>query len=229
MKHMRQRATGSRRRKRPNLLDRLELRLATTNMRIDGLWIGTAERESDRLLRRVEGALRVIKTHDRRLYDRLIHDVERVWIRVVPHGLGTFNEPLKTCELDTRFVLAETSSPEAIAATIVHEATHARLLRYGIGYKEEIRARVEAVCLRRELAFAAKLPNGEQVRRSAERTLELSGTPGFWTDKRYDERAVEGGVEALRHLGWPDWLVRTVLAIRALRLSISRRVRGSNT
>jgi hypothetical protein len=55
-------------------------------------------------------------------------------------------------------------------------------LRCGIGYEEEIRARVEAVCFRREVAFATGLPNGEQVRQRAERTLELSATAGFWAD-----------------------------------------------
>jgi hypothetical protein len=48
-------------------------------------------------------------------------------------------------------VLAETSSAELIVAAIVHEATHARLSRRGIGDDEN--ACVEAVCLRRELAF----------------------------------------------------------------------------
>ena len=208
-----------------DLFDWLELRWCT-NKRIDGLWIGTGEREPERVLRRVQAALGLIKAYDRLRYDRLIRDVARVWVRVVPHGLGTFNEPIKACELDTRFVLAETSSAEAIASTIVHEATHARLLGCGIGYEDEIPARVETVCFRRELAFAAKLPNGEQVLQSVERTLQSSSTPGFWTDTTFNERVDEGRVEALRHLGAPDWLVRTALAVRTLRQRICSLIRG---
>ena len=106
--------------KRPKLFDRLELKWST-NRRIDGLWIGTSSSQPNCLLDRVEAALSLIKRCDRPRYDRLIRDLERVWVRVVPHGLGTYNEALAACELDERFVLADTTSPDLIAATIVHE------------------------------------------------------------------------------------------------------------
>ena len=67
------------------------------------------------------------------------------------------------CVIDERFVVDEGTTPEMIASVIVHEATHARLFRMGIGYEEGRRARVEQVCLRRELAFAAKLPDRAKV------------------------------------------------------------------
>jgi hypothetical protein len=215
---------NNRRKQRPRLVDRLELRLST-NKRVDGLWVGTYENEPEPVLRRVEEALCLIKAYDRLRYDRLTRDLERVWVRLLPDALGSFNESVNACELDIRFVLAETSIPEVIASTIVHEATHARLLRCGVGYEEELRARVEAVCFRRELAFAAKLPNGEQVRERAERTLELCATHGYWTNTSFNERYVEGSIETARHLGVPDWLARAVLALRALRLSVSRHIR----
>jgi len=143
---------------------------------------------------------------------------------VVPHGLGTYNEALAACELDERFILADTTSPDLIAATIVHEATHLRLLRCGIGYGESLRARVEAVCFRREIAFAAKLPNGERVKQIAERGLEWSAVPGYWSDTTFNERYVDGGAEALHYLGAPDWLVRGAVAARALCLSIKKQL-----
>jgi hypothetical protein len=99
-------------------------------------------------------------------------------------------------------------------------------MRCGIGYDEELRGRVEAVCLRSELAFAAKLPNGDQVRDRVERTLELCTTNGHWSNAAFEKRYIEGASEAARHLGIPDWLLRTVLALRALRLSVSRHFRG---
>ena len=114
-----------------------------------------------------------------------------------------------------------------IASTIVHEATHARLMRCGIGYETELRARVEAVCARRELAFANKLPNGAQVRESAERILELcAADDGYWSNTAFEERHVEGSIEAMRHLGAPDWLVRVFLIFRSLNLSIRRGIRA---
>ena len=76
------------------------------------------------------------------------------------------------------------SRPELIASVIVHEATHARLMRCGIGYEEELRARVEKVCLRRELAFAAKLPNGEQIRAQTDPELGYL-PPSYWTNEAF--------------------------------------------
>jgi hypothetical protein len=71
-----------------------------------------------------------------------------------------------------RFVLLETTTLEEIASTIVHEATHARLERWGISYDEKQRSRVEAICLRRELNVAASLPHSEPLREQIARTLE---------------------------------------------------------
>ena len=130
---------------------------------MDGLWVG-AEQGGERGLRRAEEALDIIKQHDRHRYNRIRGDIERVWVRVIPGALARFNEALSACELDARFVLDEASPLEVIAAAIVHEATHARIARCGIAYEEDKRHRIEAICIRRELAFAARLHDGEQVR-----------------------------------------------------------------
>src|SRR5262245_48848729 len=97
---------------RPRLLDRLELRLSK-GRRIDGLWIGVSmDLEPEPILRRVADALTLIKQYDPVRYDRLLRDLERIWVRLVPGGLGRFTEALRACELDREFVLAETSSSE---------------------------------------------------------------------------------------------------------------------
>jgi hypothetical protein len=206
---------------RPTLYDRMTLWLSS-GRRVDGLWVGTYfQRNAEQVMRRVEEALRLIKTYDQRRYKRLISDVDRVWVRLVPGGLGKYTHSLRACELDERFVLAETSPAEMIAATIVHEATHARLRRCGIGYDENIRGRVEAVCIRREQAFARKLPNGEHVYELAQDALAMP--PTTWTDTAGRDRDLEGSVQTLRHLGAPNWVVRALLAARAWRSSIRRR------
>jgi hypothetical protein len=105
------------------------LRASSPTKRIDGLWIGIggAVQGDQQLLDRVEEALALITRYDRLRYDRLSRDLKRVWVHVL-HGIrGCYNEAFAACELDARFVLAETTSPELIAATIVHEATHSRL------------------------------------------------------------------------------------------------------
>jgi hypothetical protein len=208
-----------RRRGRASLSDRFELWLSTCRY-VDGLWVGTNEGKPEPILRRVEAALTLIKAYDRPRYGHVLRDLDRVWVRVIADGLACYNAATNTCELDTRFVLAEASTPEVIAAAIVHEATHARLMRCGIGYEEGLRARVEVVCFRREIAFAARLPNGGEARERAERSLEFYSADELWTDAAFAERHLDGALAALRHLGAPEWLVRTVAAIFAWRHGI---------
>lgn len=197
-------------RKRPKLLERIEFWLSARSKYVDGLWVGVWDDEADKELvwRRVEGALGLIKAYDRILYARLLRDIERLRVCIIPYGLACYRESMNACELDTRFMLAEDSSPEVIASTIVHEATHARLRHCGIGYGQELRARVEAVCFRREIAFAAKLPNGEEARQRAQRSLEFYAAADFWTDAASAERTLDGATAALRHIGAPEWFQR---------------------
>ena len=166
---------------------------------------------------RVEEALRLIKAYDPLRYGHIVRDVDRVWVSLLPGSFGQFRKDLKLCVLDERFVLADTTRPEQIAAAIVHEATHARLIRCGIGYETELRGRVEAICFRRERAFAAKLPNGELARGDAERRL-----PGYEASR---SRIEQGKADALRYLGVPEFLIRPALGSRRLLRRMKRLAR----
>src|SRR5580658_1883783 len=190
---------------RPRLSDRIMLRFSRSRY-LDGLWIGTWETEAEPILQRIEQALQLIKRNDHIRYDRLLRDLQRVWVLLLPSSAASFEYRIYTCEIDTRYCLSETTTPELLAAAIVHEATHARLWRRGIRYEEAQRPRIEEICLRREIAFAAKLPNGEAVRDQAERTLALCATGDYWTSAAFRERYIEGGVELLRYMGVPGWL-----------------------
>jgi hypothetical protein len=190
---------------RPAFTDRVMLWLSS-GRRIDGLWVGTYyATNAEQVLRRVEEALALIKACDPRRYSRILKDLDRVWVNLLPGSLGQFKNSIRACEIDERFVLADTSSPEVIAAVIVHEATHARLWKRGISYDESIRGRVEAICVRRELAFAKRLPNGQQVLEWAEACLAMPSAT--WTHNAFQERNLQGSIELLRHLGAPRWLL----------------------
>ena len=195
----------TKRAERPRLVIRIMLRFSKSRS-LDGLWIGTWEMEAEPILRRIEEALLLIKRYDRVRYDRLLRDLERVWVLLLPSSIANFEYGIYTCQIDTRYCLAETTTPELLAAVIVHEATHARLWRRGSRYEEAQRPRIEEICLRREIAFAAKLPNGEAVRDQAERALAFCATGEYWTGAAFRERYIEGGVEILRYMGAPGWL-----------------------
>ena len=207
---------------RPHWSERLLLRLSDSRT-IDGLPVHASEGKGKAALDRVEAALALIKTFDRRRFDRVRRDIERVWVRLLPGALARFNRDVCACELDTRFVLDQESTAEIIAAAIVHEATHARLERCGLEYDEEKRLRIEAICVRREHAFLAKLPNGEAARSWVD--SHTHETPGWLTDTAFAERTREGEIEVLRSLGTPEWVVRTVLTVAGARLTLGKMLR----
>jgi hypothetical protein len=131
----------------------------------------------------------LIRNHDPIRYRRLVQDLERIRIGVLSGAHASFVPATLTCKLEERFVLDKKTTPELIAGAIVHEATHGRLHRFGIGYGEDIRARVEEICLRREIAFATKLPFGLQARDRAERTIEAMPTSAMLRWQRATKKA----------------------------------------
>jgi hypothetical protein len=180
----------------------------SSGKKIDGLWIGT-ETQTERVLPRLEEALGLIKTYDRQRYNRILADLDRIWVRLLTTSVAQFSPPWRACFLDERFVLTDTTDTAHIAMAIVHEATHARLWRYGFGYEEEVRPRVEVVCVRREMAFANKLPDSERVRAWATDALPL--LTSVYTDAAFNKRHYEGSLQALRDLGF-NWLARALQA-----------------
>jgi hypothetical protein len=198
----------------PTLVDRLMLYISKSRY-VDGLWIGAYEdkEKGKQILTRLEAALALIKRYDRVRYDRIIRDLRRIWVVLLPGNIANFAYQLETCQIDTRYFIADTTTLEMIASTIVHEATHARLWRFG--YEQAIRSRIEAICIRREIAFAAKLPNGEQVRDSAEKRLTFSASQDIWTNAAFRDRRNEGTIEAMRYVGAPEWLIRAGFKLRS--------------
>ena len=186
-------------------LERMLLKLYD-NREIDGLPIFGSLEE----IERVDAALSVIRLHDPVRYRRLTRDLERIWVRRLPASLGQFDHPSWTCALDRRFVQDGETAIQMIATTIVHEATHARLHRRGIGYDEDIRVDVEEICVRREIAFSAKLPDGALVREQAERTLHALPDMDL-SSAAYTDRLREWVEHTLRDIGMPKLIVRVII------------------
>lgn len=119
------------------------------------------------------------------------------------------------CQLWETFVLASETTPERLATTLVHEATHAWLFRLGFGYEEAIRVRIERVCIRAALRAARCLPNGAAEVESCERQLNIDAE--WLTDQNFDARTAD----YLRQLGCPEWIIRAVFSFRAFRRRIT--------
>jgi hypothetical protein len=205
---------------KPDLFERFELRWST-GRDIDGVWIGTFDTEAG--LRRVEGALQLMKRQSPLHHGRVVHSLDRIWVRLVPDSVANYSRRLNACELDERFVVANDTTLELIASTIVHEATHARLEGWGIAYDEARRHRIEAICLRRELDFVSQLTGCEALQESVRRSLDYYGNNSeFFSDGNMGQRFEDGSFETLRYLGVPNWLVALLARIAKLRRRRSR-------
>ena len=199
---------------RPSFVDRVELAMSKS-CHVDGVWIGSL-RGSPEDLTRVQSALSLIKQHSPLDYARITRELERIWVTLSFYGVGQYRHALKACILDERYVADSATTAEQIASAIVHEATHARLERYGIAYKEELRTKIEAICCRRELAFAVRLPNSTELQEIEQRLEWYQANPDQFSDARFREKHTAGEVEAFRFLGTPDWLIGAVIAWRSI-------------
>lgn len=168
-------------------------------------------------LDRIEEALGLIKRHEPMRFRRMKKDVDLIGVWLLPGPLGCFDTTARASIIDGRFVLDDVTTPAMIASVIVHEACHARLEALGIDYSEDRRARIEALCKRQELRFAARLQD---------QTL-IDWNSGWDTGARLSDRdmaedSIAGHVEALRHLGVPDALIRVLVVLRRLRDAVRR-------
>lgn len=182
----------------------LFLRLSKSTA-VDGIWIGVfSDENQDEVLIRVKSALALIKEFDENRYKRVVGLFDKIWITYLFGAVGRYIPERRMCQLDPIFVL---SSPiEFIASTIVHEATHARLIDVGIPYTYENHHRVEKVCIRQEMVFARRIPEADRLRERIGEKLALHAD--FWSEEASTERfryAVETGG------GLPKWLRQRLL------------------
>jgi len=111
------------------------------------------------------------------------------------------------CILDRDFYCRNNASASRMTLTIVHEATHVRLCKLKIKYTEDIRDRVERICIKSEIAFAKRLPDGQKLVEMAE--SKLKRPKSFYTDVQHQQR----NLDALAELGKKNWLARILYRV----------------
>jgi hypothetical protein len=87
---------------------------------------------------------------------------------------GAYFHEQRACLVELTFTVNKEFSDAEVAATILHEAMHARLHRLGFPLEMEDRAREERFCRRAEIEFGKLVPNGGRVVERAEWTVEQS-------------------------------------------------------
>lgn len=127
---------------------------------------------TEQVVERLTAALDLIAAYAPRCYRRLQTDlagfvVERFACR------GAFFPDSRECLVELTFTVNPAHTLPEIAASIVHEATHARVARRCGMLPPDQRAREERLCRRAELAFGRAVPNGEVVVQRALASLAL--------------------------------------------------------
>lgn len=128
--------------------------------------------QTEQVVRRLTEALDLVAAHAPRCYRRLGQDlagivVERFACR------GAFFPQTRECLVELTFTVNPRHALSEIAASIVHEATHARVAHWCGGQPPQRRAREERLCRRAELAFGLALPDGRIVVERACSSLDL--------------------------------------------------------
>jgi hypothetical protein len=87
---------------------------------------------------------------------------------------GAYFHEQRACLTELTFTVNPDFSDAQVAASILHEAMHARLHALGFPLEMEDRARQERFCRRAEIDFGLLVPSGERVVERARWTSELS-------------------------------------------------------
>lgn len=125
------------------------------------------------VIARIERTLELIERHVPHHFRHLRRDfayivVERFACR------GAYFHEQHACLVELTFAVNPDFSDAEVAATILHEAMHARLHQLGFPLEMEDRARQERFCRRAEIEFGQRVPDGDRVVARASATLSAS-------------------------------------------------------
>jgi hypothetical protein len=182
---------------------------------IDGTPIGLVHPTPDELTR-CEGRLREALSLIDSYAPRASRDRRRLKVGILlfrSHGaLGEYYRDAALIKLKEQFVLDSATSATMVASLLVHELTHAWLEDHGVSYVSSRRARIERICFRAELIFAARAPDGKQLMPLLQRQFARPDTD--WSEAALADRWRD---EALA-LGLPRWIVSALLWVRRRRV-----------
>jgi hypothetical protein len=118
--------------------------------------------DTDDALQRLDRALKLIERYAPHHFRRLRRDFARILIQRYACR-GAYSPVDKTCLVELTFVVNRDFSEAQVAATILHEAMHARLHTLGISMETVDRPRQERFCRRAEIEFGLAVPDGQAI------------------------------------------------------------------
>lgn len=129
--------------------------------------------DTDDVVARLDGALALIERYVPHHFRRMHRDVRGFLVERRAYR-GAFLVESRTCMVELTFVVNRSFSLAQVAATILHEAMHARLYARGIATGRHESHRQERFCRQAEIEFGRLVPGGEPVVARAVESLALS-------------------------------------------------------
>ena len=128
--------------------------------------------DTGEVIQRLDQALDLIQRYVPHRFRRLQHDVSEIVVQRFPCR-GAFFPAEGAILTELTFLVNPSFTPAQIAASIVHEATHARVAASLRGNVENRRSREERLCREAELEFGMAVPGGAAVIERARASLAL--------------------------------------------------------
>jgi len=192
--------------------EKLALRLSD-HVDVDGLWVGVLDTGGNEkaILERTRRALELIKRHDPYRYRLVLAEIRRLWVYPLPGDRSQWVAEDKRCMLDPRVVLGEPI--EQVAASLVHAAMNARIVRYEVPAGDYVRRqRIARACMQQEILFAKHLPDAVQLTEWID--ARIAAPADFWADRSFRDRHAQGERELANYAGIPGWAMKTAHAVR---------------
>src|SRR5256885_6370463 len=164
--------------------------------------------DSEDVFARLDAALELIERYQPSNFRRMHRDFARIQVRRFPCR-GAYFPETRTCLVELTFVVNPEFTPTQVAATILHEAMHARLDNAGVKYESTSAAKHERFCRRAEVEFGMLAPNGGPV---VERALASLASADEEVAPVIDWEIAGRRVDAadLHALSAPPWMKRAI-------------------
>ena len=128
--------------------------------------------DTERVFQKLDGALGVIEQYQPHRLRRFRRDVSGIIVKRFACRAAFFGDT-RQCLIELTFAGEGRFSDAQVAASIVHEGVHARLLEMGLAGHPGCQAREERLCRKAELELGLAVPNGEAVVERALASLSL--------------------------------------------------------